>query len=132
MAKPKSEPTKTALALDDAKQKLEVAEKNNTAKPTDATAKAVDAAKEVVKNAQAADNREKFVRIGAGRVKKARSIIANIGNLAAPRSYSYSTSDIDLIEKGLNEVTAKTITKLRNALEKGATVAKTEDNFTFA
>lgn len=131
MAKPKSEPSKTALALADAKQKHEVAEKANTAKPSDATAKALETAAANVKAAQAADNRDKFVRIGASRVKLARKVITNIGNLAAPRSYTYSPADIDLIEKGLQEVTAKTVSKLRNALEKGATVAKTEDNFSF-
>lgn len=131
MAKPKSEVTPAQKATLDARQKLEAARKANEAKTTDATKKAVADAEKVVKEAQAVENRERFVRVAGGRVKKARTAIRNLASVAAPRSYTYTSTDVDKAEQALTAEVAATVKKMRSALEKGASAAKAEDDFSF-
>lgn len=130
MAKPKTELTNAQKATLGARQTLENARKADEAKSSDVTKKAVATAEAAVKSAQAVENRERFVRVGGGRVKKARATLRNLAGVAAPRSYTYNASDIDKLEKVLADELASTVKKLRNALEKGTT-AKAEDDFTF-
>lgn len=130
MAKPKSDITPAQQATLDARQKLELARKAHDAKPTDATKKAVADAEKAVKDAQTVENRERFVRVGGGRVKKVRAAIRNLAGVAAPRSYNYTSADVDKAEAALKAEVETAIRKLRSALEKGGT-AKAEDDFTF-
>ena len=131
MAKPKSDETPAQKATLDARQKLENARKAHEAKPTDATKKAVADAENAVKAAQAVENRERFVRVGGGRVKKVRQALRNLAGVAAPRSYTYTLDDIAKAETAITSEMQSAFKKLRSALEKGATAAKAEDDFTF-
>lgn len=131
MAKPKTDPTPAQKALLDARQKHETAVKNDTAKSTEATKKAVVDAKAALSAASETARRDNFIRVGAPRVKKARAAIKNIGNLASP-SYKFSESDIALIEKGLGEISASVVAKLRSSLTKGPAATKEDDTFAFA
>lgn len=115
----------------DLRQKLEVATKNDTAKSTDATKKAVADLETAIKSAQATVNRERFVRVAGGRVKKARIAIKNLANVAAPRTYTYDESDVAKAESALLSQVKSTIDKLRSALTKGGQTAKAEDDFSF-
>lgn len=133
MAKVKKERELSAAEkhLLDQRQKLETAEKNHAAKPTAATEKAVADHKAEISKTAIIVNRERFVRVAGGRVKKARIAIKNLANVAAPRSYTYDESDVAKAETVLNDAVKFTIGKLRTALTKGAGAAKVEDDFTF-
>lgn len=131
MAKEKTPPTAAEKALLAARQKHELANKAHAEKPTDKTGAAVEAAKAEVQTHSATVNRERFVRVAGGRVKKARTAVRNISNVANPRSYSYTEEDVAKAEAALNAEVKKTIDKLRSALTKGPSVAKSEDDFTF-
>ena len=131
MAKEKSAPTAAETALLGARQKHEVATKAHTEKPTDKTQAAVDAAKAEVAKHLATVNRERFVRVAGGRVKKARTAIRNLANVAQPRSYSYTEEDVAKAETALGEEVKKTISKLRAALTRGPAAVKDADDFTF-
>jgi hypothetical protein len=126
-----AEQTPAQKATIDAREKLKSAEKSHADKPTDATKKAVDAAKSAVSSAVTAENRERFVRVGGGRVRKARIAIRNLANLAAPRSYTYDENDVVKMEATLLNEVKNVIAKARNALTKGAGSAKAEDDFSF-
>lgn len=131
MAKPKSEPTAAQKATLAAKDKLTKAREHDTAKTTDATKKALAAAEAEFKTAQTVENRERFVRVCGGRVKSARAALRNIGKCAVPRSYTYDESDVAKAETALMDECKKAIGALRNALSKGAAVAKAADDFSF-
>jgi hypothetical protein len=119
MAKQKSAPTPAEQKLSDLRVKLDTADKANTAKPTETTAKALDAAKTAVADQQKIVNRERFIRVAGGRVNKARAAIANLANVAAPRSYTYDESDVAKAESVLGEAVKATIAKMRSALASG-------------
>lgn len=131
MAKTKSEPTAAETKLLDLRQKLEVAKKNDEAKKSDATKKAVADAENAVKDQMKIVNRERFIRVAGGRVKKARATIRNLANVAAPRTYQYDESDVAKAEAALNGEVKKTIEKMRSALTRGASAPKAEDDFSF-
>lgn len=133
MAKEKKEKVLTAAnkAVLDARQKLETANKADEAKSTDATKAAVNTAKSTLAAAVAVENRERFVRVAGGRVKKARIAIKNLANVAAPRSYTYTEADVALAEKALMDAVASSIAALRGALVKGASTTKAADDFSF-
>ncbi len=114
-----------------AKQALEVAKKNDAAKSTDATKAAVKTAEANVEKAKAAENRDRFVRVAGGRVKKARIAIKNLANVSSPRSYTYDQSDVDKAETALTSAVQNTIKKMRDALEKGQQTSKAADDFSF-
>lgn len=131
MAKEKSAPTPNETKLLDIRQKLEVAKKNDAAKSTDATKKAVADLEAAVKAGLTVVNRERFVRVAGGRVKKARLAIKNLANVAAPRSYTYDESDVSKAETALTAQVKSTIDALRSALTKGGGTAKAQDDFSF-
>jgi hypothetical protein len=131
MAKPKTETTPAQKAVLDARQKLEVAKGQDAKSPNDNTKKAVVAAEQVLKTAQAVENRERFVRVGGTRVKKARAAILNFGKVNQPRSYTYSEDDIAKAETVLGDALNKAISGMRQSLTKGPTAQKEADNFTF-
>lgn len=131
MAKTAKEKTAAQKATLDARQKVELATQKNTATPNELNKRNLDTAQAHLKQCVATENRERFVLIGGGRVKKARQAIRNFANVAQPRSYSFTEADIAKAETALNEEVKKTIAKLRASLVKGASVAKAEDDFTF-
>lgn len=131
MAKKAAEQTPAQKATLNARQKHELAVQANTAKPTDATKAALETAAATLKAAVAVENRERFVRVGGGRVKKARTAIRNFANVAQPRSYTFDESDIAKAETALTDEVKKTIAKLRASLVKGPGATKAEDDFTF-
>lgn len=131
MAKKERELSPAEKALLDARQKHEVAVAADTKASTDKTKANVEATKAEVAKHSAVVKRESFVRVGGGRVKKARLAIRNIGNIANPRSYTYSEDDIGKLEKALSEEAAKIVSKLRLSLTKGPAAAKADDDFTF-
>lgn len=131
MAKKERELSAAEKTLSDARVKLDAAKEKDGKASTDATKKAVADAETVVKTNVAIVNRERFVRVGGGRVKKARAAIRNIGNVAQPRSYTYDESDVVKAETALNDEVKKTIAKLRLALTKGPAAAKDGDDFAF-
>lgn len=131
MPKEKTAPSANETKLLGVRQKLETAKKNDAAKSTDATKKLVADLEAEAKATASLVNRERFVRVAGGRVKKARAAIRNLANVAAPRTYTYTENDVAAAEKAINEETAKSINALRSALTKGGT-AKSSDDFTFA
>ncbi len=131
MAKKKAEPNDAQKATLDARQKLELATKAHTDKPTDATKKHLEAMATAVKMAQHTENRDRFVRIAGGRVKKIRTAIRNLAGVAQPRSYVYAEEDVAKAESVLTAELKITLSKMRSALTRGAGAAKAEDDFSF-
>lgn len=131
MAKKAAEKTPAQKATEAARAKLTTAEKANADKPTDATKKAMTDAQSALKECIKAENRERFVRVAGGRVKKARTALRNLANVASPRSYLYDASDVDKAEKALTAELTKTLTAMRNALTSGGGSKTPEDDFTF-
>lgn len=125
MAKKAKEKTAAQKSLDDARQKLELANTADTTKNTDATKKAVETAKANVKAADDIVRRERFVLIGGSRTKKARLALRNVAAVAAPRSYAYTEADIATFEATMTKEVQSAAGKLRTALTKGG-VAKAE------
>ena len=132
MAKKEKTLSDTQKAVLDARQKLEAANKAHDAKPTATTEKSVADAKAALKTAQAADNRDRFVRVGGGRVKKARAAIRNLNAVAQPRSYTYSLDDVSKLENALNSEVNAVVSKLKNALANPQKAAKADDDFSFS
>ncbi len=97
------------IAYDRAK---EAVEKNDNA----TTQKALADAKANLDKASQELARDNFKRIGTNRLNKALDAIGLIGNVAQPRSYSYSDADISILEKALGEASQKVIAKFRNSL----------------
>lgn len=131
MAKEKSELTDAQKATLDARQKLETARKAHAEKETEATKKAVASAEEHFRKCVSTENRERFVRVAGGRVKKARAAIRNLASVAAPRSYNYNEDDVKKAETALTSEVNKAISAMRAALQRGGTAKKAEDDFTF-
>lgn len=131
MAKKPKELTPAEQELSVRRVKLDTANKANTEKSSDKTVAAVEAAKAAVAEQTKVVNRERFARVGGGRANKALIAIGNLGNVAAPRSYEYSSADVDKLEAALKAKSEAVVAKLRNALTKGGTVAKSADGFTF-
>jgi hypothetical protein len=131
MAKTAQEKTPAQLATLDARQKVETATKNDTAKSTDATKKHLSEAQAHLKKCIHDENRERFVRVAGGRVIKGRVAIRNLANVAQPRSYVYTEADVAKAETTLSAELKATIDKMRAALTRAPGAAKTEDDFTF-
>lgn len=130
MAKTAQEKTPAQLKVLDLRQKLETARAADTKASTDKTKKAVADLEGELKTAVTVESRDRFVRIGGSRVKKARQAIRNFAAVASPRSYQYDDSDVVKAETALNAEVKSAIGKMRAALTKGGT-AKAEDDFTF-
>jgi hypothetical protein len=119
MPKTKSEMTpvqQKAQAAREAHAKAKEAhEKNDNAN----TRKALETATAERDAAVKAENRERFERIGGPRVQKAITALANVGKLAAPRSYHYDEEDVNAAEKAIMEAAKSACASMRNALNKG-------------
>ena len=131
MAKETRESTPAEKTLLDLRQKIEVATAADTKTSTATTKKALADLETQIKTAQKVVNREKFIRVAGGRVKKARIAIKNLANVAVPRTYEYSEEDVSKAESALLSQVKSTIDKLRSALTKGSSAAKSDDDFSF-
>jgi ribosomal protein L4 len=123
MAQKKTELTEAQKATVTAREKLEAAKKTNDAKKT-------KEALEHLHSCVVAENRERFVRVAGSRVRKARTILRALANVASPRSYHYSETDIAKAESVLGDELKRTIAKMRAGLTKGG-AGKAEDDFSF-
>lgn len=127
----KREPSAAEKSLSDMRVKLDAAKEADSKSSTDKTKAAVAAAEKAVKDQQVIVNRERFVRVGGARATRARDAIRNLSGVAAPRSYNYTSADVDKLEAMLSSESKKTVDRLRSALEKGATVTKSAEGFSF-
>ena len=119
-------------SLADLRQKLELARDADTKASTDKSKAALKAADDAVKAQTVIVNRERFVRVAGARATRTRDAIRNLSGVAAPRSYTYTSADVDKLEQMLSSESKKTVDKLRAALEKGSpTAAKTAESFSF-
>ena len=123
MAKTQSDLTPAQKATIAAREKLDAANKTNDAAK-------IKSAREHLAECLKTENRERFVRVGGGRVRKIRTAIRGLSNVASPRSYHYTEDDVAKAESVLNAELKSAFSKLRNALTKGGT-AKAEDDFSF-
>ena len=130
MAKSKAEITLAQKATLDASLAVSKAREADNKASTDATKKHLATTKDYLRKCVTVENRERFVRVGGGRIKKARTAIRNFGNVAALRSYVYNEDDIGKAETALQDEVKKVISRLRTALTRGG-ISKTEDDFTF-
>jgi len=133
MARAKKEKVLTDAnkAVLDCRQKVELANKAHADKPTKETEKAVSTAKDNLAKAITAENRERFVRVGGNRVKKARVALRNMGAVSSLRSYNYTEEDVAKAEQVLSGELKSAIAKMRSGLSPSAKAAKAEDDFTF-
>lgn len=132
MAKTAQEKTPAQLKVLDIRNKLEKAREADEKASTEKTKATVTALTAELKVAVTAENRERFVRVGGSRVKKARQALRNLSAVASPRSYEYSEEDVAKAEKAIMDEAKTAIGKLRSALVKGGGgAAKEADDFTF-
>lgn len=127
----KREASPAEKSLADLRQKAELARDADTKASTDKTKAAVKAAEDAVKTQITVVNRERFQRVGGNRATRARDAIRNLAGVAQPRSYNYTSADVDKLEKMLSEESTSTVKKLRAALDKSAPAAKTTETFSF-
>lgn len=131
MAKKERELSPAEKTLSDMRIKLEAAKEADAKTSTDKTKAALKSAQDAVTAQASIVNRERFVRVGGNRATKARDAIRNLSNVAAPRSYNYTSADVDKLEAMLASEGTATVKKLRSALEKGTTAAKSVETFSF-
>jgi hypothetical protein len=134
MARTKKEKVNSAAenTLLDVRQKLEVAQTAHNAKPSKDTEAKVASAKAAVADATKAVNRERFVRVGGQRVKKARAALRNLASVNSLRSYNYTADDINKAEKVLTDELNSAISKMRSGLTTTAKVNKPDEESLFA
>jgi hypothetical protein len=131
MAKKPKELSPAEKELSARKAKLDAAKDAHSKADNEKNKAAVTAAEAAHKEQLSIVNRERFVRVGGNRATKARDAIRNLSNVAAPRSYSYTEADVVKLETMLNSEVSNTVSKLRNALTKGASTTKSADTFAF-
>lgn len=119
MAKTKTELTPTQIAANKAREAYNAAKEAHDKSQTDKNKVALDKATTERNTAVTAENRERFLRIGGARVTKAISSLANVGKLAAPRSYEYSEEDVAKLESAITSAAKNAIQALRAAKQKG-------------
>lgn len=115
MAKAKTELSPIQIAAKNARAKVEKATEAVTKTKNAQTEKALADAESELAVAVRAENRERFERVGGGRVAKALSSLDNIAKLAKPRSYEYSDSDVAKMEAAITSAAVTAVTALRNA-----------------
>lgn len=118
-------------SLSDLRVKLDTAKELDGKASTDKTKAAIVAAEAAVKTQLTIVNRERFQRVGGARATRTRDAIRNLAGVAQPRSYNYTSADVDKLEKMLTDESASTVKKLRAALDKSAPAAKAAEEFTF-
>jgi len=94
MTKTAKAKTKVGLATNYARKVLADAKERDAKSSTETTVKAVTHAKEALAVAVDAENRERFLSLGGGRVGKIIATIETFGQVANRRSYNYSAADI--------------------------------------
>ncbi|MDE2019764.1 MAG: hypothetical protein KGJ13_05470 [Patescibacteria group bacterium] len=130
MARKQSDPSEANKAVLDARQKLQLAKDADAKGSTDKTKAAVKHASEHLSKCIETENRERFVNVGGGRVRKARLALRNLASVGNPRSYSYTQADVLKAKAALQGELDTCIAKLESALTKGGP-AKVADDFTF-
>lgn len=128
----KREPSPAEKTLSDLRVKLDAAREADGKASTDKTKAHLKSAEDAVKAQLAVVNRERFVRVAGSRATRARDAVRNLSGVAQPRSYSYTSADVDKLEGMLKSEAENTVRKLREALTKGAgSAAKTAEVFSF-
>ncbi|MDE2021222.1 MAG: hypothetical protein KGJ13_12875 [Patescibacteria group bacterium] len=95
MAKKKAEKTPVQLAADKAREHYKAAkEKSEKAPNNDVLKNATKASQEKMREAIAAECRERFLRVGAIRVTKAIKALETLRQVANPRSYQFTEDDV--------------------------------------
>lgn len=130
MAKTAKEKTPIQKAAEAARNKYQLAKAAVEKADNATTQKALSDATTARDNAVDAERRERFLTIGGARVAKSIDVIANVGKLAAPRSYAYTEDDIAKLEAGITNAAKNAVSALRSALQKGAPKA-VKAGFTF-
>jgi hypothetical protein len=97
MAKEKSEKTPIQKTADKARTDFAAAKEKHAKTQNDANAKAMTLAKTAMQAAVAAENRERFVRLGGARGGKVIDALETLVNVANPRAYSFTATDIPKI-----------------------------------
>lgn len=131
MAKTKSEKTNIQLAADKAREAYSKAKEANEKTDNASTQKALADAKNARDAAVSAERRERFERVGGGRVGTALTAIKNVGKLNVPASYSYTENDVAKAESALKAACENAIAGLRAALTSGGASKSTEAGFKF-
>lgn len=132
MVKKVAELTPKQKALSAAKITLDKAREADEKSSNATTKKALADAETAHTTANNAVKRENFVRVGGGRVKKARIAIRNLGNINSLRTYTYTQADIDAAEKGIMDMWANAKAKMVAGLAtKAATATAPKDEFSF-
>jgi hypothetical protein len=104
MARTAKAKSKIGIAADTARKALADAKERNAKNSTDTTKKAVEHAEGIAKAAVKAENRERFVNVGGGRIGKAIALLETLRQVANRRSYEYTQADID---KAMTAIDAK-------------------------
>lgn len=131
MAKQKSEKTAVQIAADKAREAYAKAKEANEKSDNATTQKHLADAKAARDAAVAAERRERFERVGGGRVSTAINALVNVGKLNVPASYSYTESDIAKAESAITETTKNTFAALRAALSSGGASKSVDKGFKF-
>jgi len=93
MAKTKQEKTPVMLAADKARDAYAKAKAANEKTDNAATKKAMEEAHTAMKSAVKAENRERFLTLGANRVSKAVKAIDALVRVANKKTYDYTEED---------------------------------------
>jgi len=128
MAKKAAEKTPIQKAAEKAREAYRKAKDAAEKTDNDVTRKALEHAKIERDKAVVAENRERFLRVGGGRVTKAITAIEQVGKLNQPNSYEFSENDVTKIREALSNSLTSAISALE-AAKKGNTK---KDSATFS
>ncbi len=110
------EKTPAAVALEKAQAHLKAA-KEKLAKADNATNQnAVKEAMAEVKRHAVIVGRERFNDVAGGRITAAQTAMKNLTNCAAPRAYTFTSKDVDVMETALTNSLSTCIGAFRAAL----------------
>lgn len=125
MTRTAKEKTKTAKAVDTAKDAYEKALEAHAKNSNDTTKRALEGAKARHDETKKALAREKFVEITAGRARRAVTGIQALGKALDPKYYSYSSEEGKEIVEAILKETNNLSTKLASFLA-GKTETKSD------
>lgn len=128
MAKKAAEKTPIQKAAEKAREAYRKAKDAVEKSDNDNTRKAMEHAKIERDKAVQAENRERFLRVGGGRVTKAITAIEQIGKLNQPNSYEFSETDVTKIREALSN----SLTGALSALEAAKKGNTKKDSATFS
>jgi len=128
MAKKVAEKTPIQKAAEKARDAYRKAKDAAEKTDNDVTRKALEHAKIERDKAVVAENRERFLRVGGGRVTKAITAIEQVGKLNQPNSYEFSENDVTKIREALSN----SLTGALSALEAAKKGNTKKDSVTFS